>query len=436
MIDNYRVPKITLLGSNSGRNAGDAMILGAIMKALCESAGRAVQFEVPTTHPRFVEKEYGEHFDVKPINVMPWTGSIRLLGIPTFRSIKRTDVTMITDGIIFDINLWNPLFNYLITLIFLIPWAKLCGKKVVCYNVGIGPLNSFFGRMFARWVGNLSDLVMVRDEDSAALFRKIGIKKTIFLTADSVFQGWAADDSKVEKIISKDPVVYKAFSEDRVLGVNITKYIDRWLTKDKKVDSSQSFLETFATALARLKLEQNIEPVFVLTQVMDFEMGEKLANLATEKLKELEQGKALKSPSWSPLIVSNKDHSAHVILGLLKRCRLFTGMRLHSLIIACRAGAPVVGLVYAPKVRSFLSQLETPEYSLELNEITEDILFDKLLSAWQESPSLKERQQEIQSELADSAKEAADMVRDSFFPGEREDRMEEDFSRQRKVSFG
>ena len=403
-----RLPTFTLLGSNSGRNAGDAAILGAIMRSLCETANQQLYFEVPTTHPKFVKTEYGSQFNVKPINVMPWTGSLRLLGLPTFRSIKRTDVTMITDGIIFDINLWNPLFNYLITLIFLVPWAKFWGKKVVCYNVGIGPLESFWGRTFARWVGNRCDLIMVRDEDSRDLFRKIGVKKTIFLTADSVFQGWSAPSERIDEIISSTSVVEDAFLEDRVLGVNITKYIDRWLKKNQKVSSSEGFVDIFARSLARLKVERNVESVLVLTQVMDYDCGVNLANRVSESYK------SLCGREWRPLVVSNREYNNHEIMGVCSRCRLFIGMRLHSLIIACRSGTPVVGLVYAPKVRSFLKQLNSSSFSLELNEVTEASLFDTLLEAWESSDQLKATQQEVQVKLSKGASEASAMVLEDF----------------------
>ena len=95
--------RVTLLGSNSGRNAGDAAILAAIMHTLSRELDNKVSFEVPTTHPDFVRRNYGDKFDVKAMSVMPWTGSVRLLGIPTLASIRRTDCTLITAGIIFDI---------------------------------------------------------------------------------------------------------------------------------------------------------------------------------------------------------------------------------------------------------------------------------------------------------------------------------------------
>ncbi|MCB0345230.1 MAG: polysaccharide pyruvyl transferase family protein [Bdellovibrionales bacterium] len=402
------VAKFTLLGSNSGRNAGDAAILASIMGTLSSQIDGDVEFEVPTTNPGFVSGSYGKMFNVKPVSIMPWTGSIRLLGIPTFRSVKRTDVTMITDGIIFDINLWNPLFNFLITLIFIAPWARLFGKKLVCYSVGIGPLNSFFGRLFAKYVGNSCDLIIVRDKDSLELFRKIGVKKEIHLLADAVFQDWPAPDADITKII-KAKGLEQAASEGRMLGFNITRYIDRWLASGEKVADKGSFVDMLARALAGLKHEENIEPVIVTTQVMDAEIGRQLQQSVARAYK------SIAADSWEPAIVTNEVYSNHEILGFSSKCSLYAGMRLHSLIIAAQSGTPIVGLIYAPKVKSFLNQLNTPERGLPLAELTEASLKRELSDAWKNRGQIEQTQQEVVRGLRDSAKAAGRLVAEKYF---------------------
>lgn len=402
------VAKVTLLGSNSGRNAGDAAILASIMGTLSSHIDGDVEFEVPTTNPGFVSENYGSMFNVKPISIMPWTGSIRLLGIPTFRSVKRTDVTMITDGIIFDINLWNPLFNFLITLIFIAPWARLFGKKLVCYNVGIGPLNSFFGRLFAKFVGNSCDLIIVRDEDSLNLFRKIGVKKEIHLLADAVFQDWPADEAAINSLL-KSKGLEKAASEGRILGFNITRYIDRWLSSSEKVSDKGSFVEMLGRALASIKSERGIEPVVVTTQVMDADIGRELQTATASAFK------SLTGESWEPAIVTNEVYSNHEILGFSSRCSLYAGMRLHSLIIAAQSGTPIVGLIYAPKVKSFLNQLNTPERGLPLAELSEDLLKRELLDAWDNRSEIESTQQVVVRDLRERASEAGRLVAEKYY---------------------
>lgn len=389
--------KITLLGSNSGRNAGDAAILAAIMGTLSEVLGEDTLFEVPTTHPGFVEKHYGEKFNVRPISVMPWTGSIRLLGVPTFLSIRRTDATLITDGVIFDVKLFNPLFNFLITLIFLVPWAKWCGKKVVCYNVGIGPLRSTFGRIFGRWVGNASDLITVRDADSKALFEEVGVTTKQYLTADSVFTNWSAEESRVNEILQKHGLA----EEQNLFGFNVTSYLDTWLSGQEKVSEGDGFLLSLARTLARLKAEKEIEVVFFTTQIMDADYARRLIDVVQSEFTKL------RNWSWQPQLIANVDYSNHEIQGLAARCKLFAGMRLHSLIIAARAGTPVVGMVYAPKVRSFLHQLQSPELAVELADIDEERFYQLLCNAWNDSSTIERKQQQVVADLNGLARQSA-----------------------------
>ena len=412
MKESNRRARITLLGSNSGRNAGDAAILAAIMDTLTREFDGEVEFDVPTTNPAFVAKEYGDRFNVRPISVMPWTGSVRLLGIPTMRSVARSDVTLITDGIIFDINLFNPLFNFLITLIFIVPWARLWGKKVVCYNVGIGPLDSFWGQVFARWVGNACDLITVRDQDSRGLFRKIGVKKKIHLTADSVFLNWSATPERVSDIV-RLAGLEKDIAAGRVLGVNVTRYVDRWLSANEKVASKEEFLPMLADTLVQLKVERDISGAIFITHIMDYDFGVTLQSLIEERYRK-EKGE-----TWKPALVSNRDYSNHELQGLMARCRLFIGMRVHSLILATRAGTPVLGLVYAPKVRSFLKELQTPDRALELARLTSRGLVASLSEAWDEAGRIRDRQQQMAKELERRAGQAATLLRERYYPHHR-----------------
>ncbi len=70
--------------------------------------------------------------------------------------------------------LLNPVFNYLILLAALIPFAKLCGKKVICFCVGIGPLDTPLGRRITRMICERADEIMVREESSRELLLGIG----------------------------------------------------------------------------------------------------------------------------------------------------------------------------------------------------------------------------------------------------------------------
>ena len=66
-----------------------------------------------------------------------------------------------------------------------------------------------------------------------------------------------------------------------------------------------------------------------------------------------------------------------LMLGLFSRMQAIVSMRLHGLIFAAGQGVPLVGVVYDPKVSSFLSYMGQDLYE-DLSDVTEDSLRQKL----------------------------------------------------------
>jgi hypothetical protein len=127
---------VTLLGSSSGRNAGDAALMSGIMDTVDAACGRRLLYEIPTIRTNFVWESYENR--VRPVGLMPWNLAIKILGVPTYQSVMRTDLSLIFDAVLFDRSLYNPLFNFLSTFHLILPRAKQRGKKLAMFNVGIG----------------------------------------------------------------------------------------------------------------------------------------------------------------------------------------------------------------------------------------------------------------------------------------------------------
>ena len=64
------IKSITLLGSSSGRNAGDAALIAGIMDSVDRRLGRRVSYEIPTINPRYIRECYDN--DTVPVGMMPW----------------------------------------------------------------------------------------------------------------------------------------------------------------------------------------------------------------------------------------------------------------------------------------------------------------------------------------------------------------------------
>jgi polysaccharide pyruvyl transferase WcaK-like protein len=364
--------RLCILGNNSGRNAGDAAILSSIVHNFLARTPD-VAFEVPTIKPEYIRRSFAG-LPVRPVSVMPWTLSLRILGLSTMRSILRSDAVLITDAIIFDFRLFNPLFNYLILLAALIPFARLCGRKVLCFCVGIGPLDRPLGRRITRMICNLSDEVMVREESSRELLESIGVPPARLreIWADVAFINPPAPPERGREILAAHGVG----PHERLLGVNVNAYLDKWLGSESTLDRA-GFIAEFARALDTVVERCGARVVMVITQVMDLGIAEEIR----ERMAHRERVP----------VISNRDLSNQEIMAVLGETSLFAGMRLHSLILAAAMEVPVVPLAYAPKVRHFARMLGLEGSSFEFAGFSGERLATALTRSWEEREQTRAR---------------------------------------------
>ncbi len=392
-------PRITLLGNNSGRNLGDMAIMSSIMESLSKRMPNA-EFYVPTIKPEWVRKHYGDRYNVKAVNVMPWTLSLRLLGLPTLICLAKSDVALICDGIIFGKKLFNPAFNYLITLVFLVPLARLLGCKMVCYSTGIGPFQDKISRLFAKWTVQGCDLVMMRERDSEKLTKDIGVTKPVELTGDAAFINPVSDDKVAVSIMRElglDP-------EKPAMAINATAYLDTWLNPNERLSDPKGLLKTIAAGVkqAQAQVSEAFQPLIVCTHPMDEATCRELAEMCGAK------------------VLTNSTYLSHDIQAVIRRCGILVGMRFHSIVLASSVETPVVGLIYAPKVRGYLKLLQCEEFSLELASLTPQYLAQKLSEAWNARKELQERQRPVIGDLKEGAEHAADLLCSKYFGTPRE----------------
>lgn len=387
-------PVITLLGSNSGNNLGDAAIMSSILEHVTKELPNA-EFYVPTTKPSFTNKHYRGRYNVKGVDMMPWTGSIRFVGIPTFWCLAKSDVALICDGIIFGKKLWNPFFNWLIALIFVVPFARFVNCKVVIYSCGIGPFKSKISRTFAKWVLNGCDLVIMREHDSKKLAEEIGYTKPVEVTGDAAFINPVSDEAR-GMVVAKELGV--DFSKP-TFGINVTKYMDTWLADGERLKDKSSFLKLLADGIkkARTTLNENFQCVAFSTHPMDDQCVLEFAQ------------------QLDGIMISNSKYLSHDIQAVMRQCELFMGMRFHSVILASAVEVPIIGLIYAPKVRGYMRLLNCEDYSLELGTLTVDSLSDAIVRGWSERKALQARQKVMIDKLKDGALRAAKLIKSRYF---------------------
>jgi len=384
-------PVITLLGSHSGNNLGDAAILSSILESFTKLLPHA-EFLVPSPKPEFIDNNYGKKYNAKGIDIMPKTLSVRFFGFPTFKALYKSDIALILDGIIFGKQLFNPAFNFLIVLVFVVPIARMLGCKVVCYSCGIGPFPVIFSKTLAKWTLNACDLVIMRENDSKKLAEDIGVTKPITVTGDAAFINPVSDDSVGKEILSNHGA-----SSGPYIGLNVTSYFDGWLAPHERLSSKEAFLEILEGAFSEVSKSTGAKIVLFSTHPMD----DPAVDFLGAKL--------------NAVIVKNKEFLSHDIQAAMRQCDLFVGMRFHSIILASAVEVPVVALLYAPKVKGYMRQLGCEDLGLELHKLTKENLTQSLLSAWESRTEIKQKQKAVIDTLKEGAQRAAQTVAQRYF---------------------
>lgn len=353
----------TLLGSSSGRNSGDAALIAAIATSVDKACGRNLLYEVPTIRPSYIRDHYPDN--VIPVATLPWNFSVKLLGIPAWNSIRRTDLTLIFDAILFDRSLFNPLFNFMSTLYLFLPKARKAGRSMGFYNIGAGPVSTRAGRRMLRDISNMMDFITVRDEDSMAILRDIGVSNPrILLGADAALNAPSASDESVLPMIRRaglDP-------EKEILALNINHYIDTWAHAAAPRLGRKKFLEIYAAGANRALNEIGSQVAVITTQHADVPISRELVSRLDPRLK--------------PALISNVRLDHMQIKGVLRRVAMLFGMRLHAMIMASSELTPIIGLAYQPKVHHYYSTLGIREFSLGFEDFTERNIAEHILRGW------------------------------------------------------
>jgi polysaccharide pyruvyl transferase WcaK-like protein len=384
---------VTLLGSSSGRNAGDAALMAAIQASVNATCGRTLRFEIPTICPSYVRNNYPE--GAVPVGMLPWNLSVKMLGLPTWRSVCRADISLIFDAILFDRALYNPLFNFLSTLRLLLPAAKRRGKRIACYNVGTGPVTTAAGRRMLRELMEVMDFITVRDSDSRDLLLEIGVKNPrLLVTADAAINAPACDDARADAILraaGADPAAGAP-----LLAVNINRYLDSWAGTGREPLTRDRFLGIHAEALDRIGEATGARMVFVCTQHADVSITRELMG----RLKKVR-------PAG---LVTNVEHNHVEVKGVLRRVDLLFGMRLHAMILGSSEGTPVCGLAYQPKVHHYYTRIGLRERSLGFEDFSVDAVTAHVTKAWNDRAALRAHLARVMPDLRSDAHTPAALV--------------------------
>lgn len=241
----------------------------------------------------------------------------------------------------------RSLWYYLFTI-----WAaKALGNPVIMYGCGIGPIRYPSNRrLAARVIQKNVDVITLRDPNSKAELDDMGITRPhVVLAADPTVILPAAEPAAVDGLMESaglDP-------NGKYIGFTVRP----WTGFDRAV-------EVFARIADYAYDTYGLTPVFLpIERRLDVGAAQQIAQRMN-----------------APCHLLEEQYSSALTLGLFSRMQVVVSMRLHALVFSASQGVPLVGVVYDPKVSSFLEYIGQDLFT-DLDQVTFEALKGQLDSA-------------------------------------------------------
>ncbi len=362
------MPRAVISGYYGLGNSGDETLLKTIAKDLKEAAP-----DVEITALSANKKKTREECKINSVN--------RYNPFSVIFQIARADLLISGGGtLIQDATSTKSLLYYL----FIIKLAERCNTRVMLYANGIGPVKDKNIARVAR-VLNGADVITLRESDSEKELARFGVTKPkIIVTADPAFNLEPADGLSADKIMQRLCVP----NEKKMLGVSVREW--KHLPKN--------FAEEMAESLDYIARKGYFPVLLPMQRTKDLKISKAIADKMREKS-----------------AVADFELSPEEMLALVGRCAAVCGMRLHTLIFASIMSRPTAGIIYDPKIKSFMDMSEQKHY-IRANDFSAEkftAMLDEITQNEKEiSASLSKNKTELKKRAKENARIAAQLLKE------------------------
>jgi polysaccharide pyruvyl transferase WcaK-like protein len=229
--------------------------------------------------------------------------------------------------------------------------ARIMGKKVLCYAVGAGPIDSRTGKVLAGWILDKANLVSVRDPVSRDILLGLGVKgEKIVLTADAAFTLESVAADQVKNILQAEGIQRRG-------NPLIALCLRRWFcfqpafwphssrrgkpagNESEKAKAVKEILKNFCDHLIK-KYDASIVFVPMRKSASGRDFGQDDDRYSLEVMAQIENKRRV--------TLLQGDYSPGELKGILAAMDLVVSVRLHPLILAASSGVPIMGIPFTP----------------------------------------------------------------------------------------
>jgi len=221
------------------------------------------------------------------------------------------------------------------------------GKPLFLCAQSIGPFK--VTRFLARYIMNKAKFVTVRDPISKDYLIKIGIESShVHQTADMAFLLGPSDERRVQEILATENI---DMSKGNIMGVSLSNLVG---DKFNRLNRNENFVSFMAKNISEFCKTHDLTPLFVshVTGPSVSKDDRQICGKVAEKMQA--------DFACSPMVLQG-NYRPDELKGIIRKCHIFTGARMHANIAALSSGVPLLAIAYSHKTPGIMALFEQSE---------------------------------------------------------------------------
>jgi len=274
--------------------------------------------------------------------------------------------------------------------------ALMSGKPVAICAASIGKFEKPITKLLAKHVLNKANLITVREEITGSYLSSFGISNPeIYLTADHAFLMQPAAEDRINEIFAVEKI---GKYEKPTVGISPSRLIHKYAFPnivDKK-DKYQEYVNVM------LKIIEYINDTIDCSILLIPHSGAASAMTPDEDDRAISREIFELAKNKYKLEIIEGDYDAHELKGIIGRCDMFIGCRMHATIASTSMSVPTISVVYGHKSHGIIGKMMGQE---ELIVEIEKFNSEEYLSVMKSKIDyLYANKEDIRRELAKRAK--------------------------------
>lgn len=248
----------------------------------------------------------------------------------------------------------------------------LLKKPYVIYAQSLGPFNSILTKAAAKLAFSLIDLIIIREGITAQYLKNLGVKK-FMMGADPAFILPTIKKDALIKILNNEGILI----DEILVGINMSQHIYNIL--------GNKYINVHAKLVDHIIEKLNANVVLVPHVIHEGFDDRSVSSLTYSKIK-----------NKKFVTIVNGDYTPEEIKSIIGTCDIFIGARMHATIASTSMFVPTVGIAYSHKMHGIIGEmLGLEDYVIDLKDLDHDILFKKVMKAWQAREQIREHLRKV-----------------------------------------